>query len=234
LLDTLREYLEFVVPGQSRALVEGLRAFLVDRHVVGGILLVTMLFFSSLAFTVLENAMSVIFFHRDAIERRHFLVSALMPYLFMLFLGVGLFVVTVVSGVLQTIGTRDIALLGEWLSLSRFTGLLLYLLGVLGEVLLLTAIYLVMPVGRLSVRHALIGGVTAAVLLEITRHALVWYYATISQIQVVYGALTTAIAVLLSVEIGAVILLLGAQVIAEYERIGRESVAQPAEPMRTS
>jgi YihY family inner membrane protein len=234
LLATLRDYLEFVVPGQSSAVVEGLRAFLVDRQVVGGILLITMLFFSSLAFTVLENAMSVIFFHRVAIERRHFLVSAVMPYLFMLFLGLGLVVVTVVSGVLQTIGTRDVAFLGESLSLSRFTGLLLYLLGVLGEVLLLTAIYLVMPVGRLSLRHALIGGVTAAVLWEITRHALVWYYATISQIQVVYGALTTAIAVLLSVEVGAVILLLGAQVIAEYERIDREVVAQPAEPMRTS
>jgi hypothetical protein len=29
---------------------------------------------------VLENAMSVIFFHRVAIRRRHFLVSAIMPY----------------------------------------------------------------------------------------------------------------------------------------------------------
>jgi hypothetical protein len=33
---------------------------------------------------------------------------------------------------------------------------LLYLLGVGGEVLLLTSVYMVMPVGRLSLRHALI------------------------------------------------------------------------------
>ena len=72
LLLTLREYLEFVVPGQSDALVEELRTFLAHREVVGGVLLVTMLFFSALAFTVLENAMSVIFFHRVAIRRRHF------------------------------------------------------------------------------------------------------------------------------------------------------------------
>ena len=71
----------------------------------------------------------------------------------------------------------------------------------LGEILVLTAIYLVMPVGRLSLRHALIGGVTAGLLWEVTRHVLVWYYGTIAQIQVVYGSLTTAIAVLLSVEI---------------------------------
>jgi membrane protein len=99
---------------------------------------------------------------------------------------------------------------------------LIYLTGVTGEILLLSSIYLVMPVGRLSLRHALIGGATAAVLWEITRHILVWYYTSMSQIQVVYGSLTTSIAVLLSVEIGALVFLLGAQVIAEYERIGYE------------
>ena len=68
--------------------------------------------------------------------------------------------------------------------------------------------------------HALIGGVTAALLWEITRHALVWYFATLSQVSVVYGSLTTAIVVLLSLEIAATLLLFGAQVISEYERIG--------------
>ena len=45
------------------------------------------------------------------------------------------------------------------------------------------------------------------------------------QIQTVYGSLTTAIVTLLSVEIAALVLLLGAQVISEYERIGPEPVA---------
>src|SRR3954466_9713163 len=89
LLLTLTECLEFVVPGQSTALVEEVRTFLAHKNVVGSILFITMLFFSALAFTILENAMSVIFYHRVKIQRRHFLVSALMPYLFTLFLGVG-------------------------------------------------------------------------------------------------------------------------------------------------
>lgn len=233
LLLTLREYLEFVVPGQSNILVEELRAFLAHRDVVGGILLVTMLFFSGLAFTVLENAMSVIFFHRVAIQRRHFLVSALIPYLFILLLGVGLLVVTVVAGIFQSIGAQNITILGRAHSLGQLSSWLLYLLGVTGEVLLLTSIYLVMPVGRLSLRHALIGGVAAAVLWELTRHILVWYYATMSQIQVVYGSLTTSIAVLLSVELGALVLLLGAQIIAEYERIDHEPIDATAQPRQT-
>ncbi len=64
------------------------------------------------------------------------------------------------------------------------------------------------------------------------RHIFAWYYLTMSQIQLVYGSLTTAIAVLLSVEIGALVLLIGAQVIAEYERIGREPIETPGQPMK--
>ena len=85
---------------------------------------------------------------------------------------------------------------------------------------------MIMPVGRLSWRHALIGAATAAALWELSRHALLWYFDTLSQISRVYGSLTTAIAVLLSLEVAAALLLLGAQVIAEYERLGR-AAAQP-------
>jgi uncharacterized BrkB/YihY/UPF0761 family membrane protein len=105
---------------------------------------------------------------------------------------------------------------------------LLYLLGVAGEIFVVTSVYLVMPVGRLSLRHALIGGVTAALLWELTRHVLVWYFATLSAVNVVYGSLTTAIVVLLTLEIGAGLLLLGAQVISEYERVGRNPASGTA------
>jgi membrane protein len=228
LLATLSEYLEFVVPGQSTAVVGELRAFLAHREVIGPVLLVSMILFSALAFTVLENAMSVIFFHRVAIRRRRFLVSALLPYVFIVFLGVGLLAITVVSGRLAILATKNVVVFGVPRSLEELSEYLLYAIGVAGEIFVLTAIYLVMPVGRLSLRHALIGGVTAGLLWELTRHALVWYYNTIAQISVVYGSLTTAIAVLLSAEIGAIVLLLGAQVIAEYERLSR--ARQPRSP----
>jgi YihY family inner membrane protein len=120
----------------------------------------------------------------------------------------------------------------EW-SLRGLSGVLLYFLGVTGEVLVLTSIYMVMPVGRLMWRHALFGGVTATVLWEITRHVLVWYFSTLSQVTVVYGSLTTSIVVLLSLEIGATLLLFGAQVIAEYERIGTRAEHAPPKPLHT-
>ena len=228
LLTTLGRYLELVVPGESDVIMGELAVFLQHRHVVGWVLVVTLLFFSSLAFTVLENAMSVIFYHRVKIRRRHFLISALIPFFCILFLGIGALIVTFVAGALQAMGQESIELLGRTRSLVGVSGFLLYLLGVAGEIIVLTSIYMVMPVGRPSWRHALIGGVIAGLLWEITRHLLVWYFSTLSQIRIVYGSLTTAIVVLLSLEIAALVLLLGAQVIAEYERSGRGR-----EPLRT-
>jgi YihY family inner membrane protein len=233
LLATLSRYLEWLMPGQARAVVTELANFLQHRDVIGWVLLVTMLFFSSLAFTVLENAMSVIFLHRVAVRRRRFIVSALLPYMYILCLGVGLLIVTLVSGALRAIGEESVDVLGREWSLSGVSGLLLYLLGLAGEIFLLTSVYMVMPVGSLSWRRALIGGATAALLWEVTRHLLVWYFSTLSQVNVVYGSLTTAIVVLLSLEIAATLLLLGAQVISEYERIDRPPEPPAANPLET-
>lgn len=233
LLATLGRYLEWVTPGQSGAVIGELGSFLDHREVMGWVLLVTMLFFSTLAFTVLENAMSVIFLHRVAIRRRHFLVSAMIPYCYIVFLGLGLLLMTLVSGSLQAVGAESVDFLGRSWSLRGASGALLYLLGIIGEIFVLTSIYLIMPVGRLSLRHALIGGITATVLWEITRRVLVWYFGTLSQIGAVYGSLTTSIAVLLSFEIGATLLLFGAQVIAEYERIGAPAQDAAPQPLRT-
>ena len=233
LLESLGRYIGWLAPGQGGFIVSELANFLTHREVLGWVLLGTMLFFSSLAFTVLENAMSVIFLHRVAIRRRHFLVSALLPYCYIFCLGLGFLVVTLVAGSFQALGQRSVGLFGWSWSLSGFSGVLLYMLGLVGEIFVLTSVYMVMPVGRLSLRHALIGGVVATFFWELTRHVLVWYFATLSQIGVVYGSLTTAIVVLFSLEIGATLLLLGAQVISEYERIGTDRQDEPAKPMRT-
>jgi len=229
LLATIGRYLEWLVPGQAGAIVGELAKFLDKREGVGWLLFGTMIFFSSLAFTVLENAMSVIFLHRVVERKRRFVFSALIPYVYILSLGIGLLLMTLVAGSLQAVGKESVDLFGRHLSLSGFSGLLLYLLGFAGEVFVLTSVYLVMPAGRLAWRHALIGGVTAAILWEITRHVLVWYFATLSQVTIVYGSLTTAIVVLLSLEIAATLLLFGAQVISEYERLGH-TTAGSAEP----
>ena len=101
------------------------------------------------------------------------------------------------------------------------SGAVLYLLGAVGLALLLTAFYMVLPVGHIRFGHALAGGVTATVLWEVIRHVMVWYFAKLSMVNVVYGAMAATIVVLLTLEAAAVILLFGGEVIAEIDRTRR-------------
>jgi len=226
LIHTLSTYLEMVIPGYAATLTEQVRAFLVHRKAVGIIGFLVMLFFSSLAFSMLENAVSVIFFQRVRIHRRNFLVSAIIPYLYIFMMGLGIVLVSFIVGAIETLESRQLTILGWSLNLGGATGVALYLLGIAGEVLMLTSVYLVMPVVRVRFRHALIGGVTAAVLWEITRRLLIWYYATVSMVNVIYGSIAITVVALLSIEVVAAILLLGAQVIAELERKPDESAGE--------
>ena len=233
LLMTLRRALEYVVPGAGKAIVVELRAFLDHREVIGWVLLITMLFFSSLGFRVLENAISVIFLHRVAVRRRHWIYSLLLPFGYIIFISAAVLAGTFVLADLMSIGASQLVVLGYSWPLIGFSRFMIYVAGVIGEILLISAFYYFMPVGRLSVQHALIGGTTAGLLWEVIRHALGWYFGTLSQVSVVYGSLTTAIIVLLSMEVAATLLLLGAQVIAEYERIEIDPIAKSPETMRT-
>ncbi len=137
-------------------------------------------------------------------------------------IGIAILFITLISGALQAVEGEKITLLVWTIEFNGVTGTVLYFFGVIGLILLLTSFYMVMPVGKISTRHALIGGLTAGILWEVTRHILIWYFSTISMVNLFYGSWATVIIVLLSLEVAAVILLLGAQVIAEYERILEE------------
>lgn len=218
LLNTANTYLELVAPGKSTELTLQIKAFLDHWHVAGVVGFFIMLFFSSLAFTSLENAMSVIFYHRVAIRRRHFLISAIIPYVYILMLASGLFLVSTLSAILDAHSGQVFVFFDHAWSLNQATTNIIYVLGVAGELLMLTSLYLVMPVGKLRFRHALTGGITATVLWEITRHFLVWYFSTLSLVNLIYGSMASTIVILLSCEAAALILLLGAQVIAVHEQ----------------
>jgi membrane protein len=226
LIHTLSAYLEMLIPGYAATLTEQVRVFLEHRKVVGIIGFLGMLFFSSIAFSMLKNAMSVIFFQRVGIQRRNFLISAIIPYAYILLMGLGIVLVSFIAGALEIFEKRQLLLFGWRLSLEGTFSVALYILGILGEVLMFTSIYLVMPVVRVRFRHALIGGMTATILWEITRRVLIWYYAGLSLINLIYGSIATVVVALLSVEAVALILLLGAQVIAELEHKRYESAKE--------
>ncbi len=228
LMEIITRELELIVPGHAGKMADEVLAFLEYRQFVGIIGIGVMLFFSSMAFSMLENAMSVIFYHRIKTHRRHFLISAIIPYIYMILMGVGIVIVTIIAGVLDAIEGETLTFLGKSFSFAGASRVGLYLVGIVGLILMLASLYLVMPLGQITIRHALLGGTTAAILWEITRHVLVWYFAKLSLVSVIYGSFATAVVVLLSIEIASIIFLFGAQVIAEYER-ATEELAEKAQ-----
>ena len=211
ILSAVDAELSVVIPGQADTLVASLAAFLESRSVISGIGLVVLLFFSSIAFRILNDAMAIIF-HKHKPQPRHPLISAILPYMYIGLMGLGLVGLTITSGIISALGEST------FLAIGTYEKSIYQVLGFIGLTLMLTSIYLVMPPVKVSFRRALAGGFTAAVLWEIVRNVMVWYFDNLSMVDVIYGSLGTVIVVLLSMEVAAIIILLGAQVIAELER----------------
>ncbi|MCX6876334.1 MAG: YihY/virulence factor BrkB family protein [Verrucomicrobia bacterium] len=219
-----------LAPGFAATLSEVLEGFFHNRQLVGWIGLLVLLFFSSMAFRILEDSIAIIFHRPLPTLKRKFWVSALMPYLFILIIAAGLILVTSVNAIIDAQGQIWRRFPRIDAIMHNLIGLIIYLTGVLGLVLLFTLFYKIMPVARVSFRRALAGGLTAAILWEITRHLLVAYYTNVSMVNVLYGSMATLIIVLFTLEAVALILLLGAQVIADLQRNANAGIPWHADP----
>ncbi|MGB5590334.1 MAG: YihY/virulence factor BrkB family protein [Gammaproteobacteria bacterium] len=218
LLNALSGAVELVIPGRTDVVVGQIRGLLEGREELGWVAIVLLLFFSASAFHVLERALERIFEHRSRVVSRHVLVSIIIPYSYMLVLGAGLTILAIGPGILGALEPHLPVTLAELLPGHRQGHWLVAVGMFVLEVVLLASFYKVMPAGRIGSGAALVGGLAAAVLWEATRRILTWYFDSISVVNIVYGSLTAVIVALLLLEVGALILLTGAQVIAEYER----------------
>ncbi len=222
LLGTISTFLAIATPGYADVLTEQVRVFFRYRGVIGTVGILILLFFSSIAFSVLENAISVVF-RRVRPRRRHFLISSIIPYVFILLITLSVLFLSVVVAALEPLEGMNPVIFGRKIGVgTAMFGMAIYGLGLVAEVFLITAFYLVLPVGPTTFRHALVGGLAATVLWEITRHVIVWYYKTYTFVNLIYGSFASLIVFLLSVEAVALIVLLGAQVIADLEHVNEK------------
>ncbi|KXS39038.1 MAG: ribonuclease BN [Halomonadaceae bacterium T82-2] len=212
---------QHLAPTHADVILDSVRTLVDSRDLVGLVGTLVLLFFSSFAFRMLEDSIALIFHQPDNPHKRRFWVSALLPYAFMLVLGAGLLALTLLVAMGDAVNQLLVLLLDVELPSALFAKVTLNLLSFVGMFGLFSAIYKVMPVVRIAMQRALIGGFVAALLWELVRLGLGYYFANLSYVNAVYGSLATLIVVLLGLEIGAIILLLGAQVIAELERSAR-------------
>ncbi|HEX7479844.1 MAG TPA: YihY/virulence factor BrkB family protein [Polyangiales bacterium] len=223
-IEVVTRELHLLIPsGSAKPVIDAFVAALEVPYSGGVVGFGTLLVFSTLAFRTLQHAMDVIFAHRHEVHsRRTLLQSVLISLGFVLAIGVAslLETVTLLSlGAVPFLANR----LPAWTSLMGFVG----------TVLALSAIYVVMPPGKGHVRAAFVGGLSAGLVLRGVQSVLVWYLQNVSSVGVIYGSLAAVIVVLFSIELGAIIVLLGAQVIAEIEQSwnnGRRWYQAPDKP----
>ena len=134
LLEVLHRYLEQLMPSKSDLILRQVQQFLEHRRVLGWTMAGTLLVFSAAAFGVLQNAMKVIFAHRDKVHARGMVTALLLPYLYVLLVGFGLLTITLLNGVLQTWATSDIRLFSwEW-SPNKMIVNIFYVIGPLSQI----------------------------------------------------------------------------------------------------
>ncbi len=230
LIESITAEVSLIAPAFAPTLTEVLTGFLSSRQLIGWLGLGSLVLFSSFAFRVLEDAFAIIFHRPIPSLKRKFWVSALMPYFFILIVAAGLIGITAVNAFIDARSLRNPELGGVDLLLSRHVGKIIYCTGLLGLVLLFSLFYKIMPVIRVSFQRALIGGLTATILWEIVRHVLVAYYAKFSAVNIIYGSMATIIIVLLTMEAVALIILLGAQIIADLQRSSDAGVPWHEDP----
>jgi YihY family inner membrane protein len=217
ILAVLRAELRELVPQSTDTILLTARTFLENQAATSAVSILLLLFFSSIAFRMLEEAVAAIFHTSLEHPRRRFWVSAVLPYLFMVVLAAALVAMTMVTHLLDALGERSLSVLGVSRSLAPAVAWAATLLNLAGLVLLFGGMYRVLPVVRISTRRALAGGLFAAVLWRLVARFLVYYFTNVSLLPVIYGSLASVVVVLLYLEIVFVILLLGAQAIAELE-----------------
>ncbi|MBK7826720.1 YihY/virulence factor BrkB family protein [Nannocystis sp.] len=217
LLDIISTELALLIPSQAQSITDQVGALIDNADIIGGVGILVLLFFSSWAFKILEGALAIVFARTKARRVRGVWMSLLIPYIWILVLGVGLFVLTVVVGFVEAVSETDLHLFGRIVSLGAMPALMLKLTGFLTLVVLFTSIYHVLPISEVSFKRALAGGLAAAILWDILRRFLMVYFAKISLVNTVYGSLATVIIVLLTLEFAALIILFGAQVISEIQ-----------------
>ncbi len=218
LVQTLASNAEHLVPGNMTAIESQLTYFVVHRELFGGVTLILLLFTSRIAFLTLESAMAVVFAYDKTHSKRRFWVSITITYVYIACIFIGLLLLTGVSSLLSRSSNGTINFLGLSWSLHLNSSIFLHTLSYIGLGLMLSSFYMILPRCPISHKRALLGGFVAAAIWEIVRHGLIYFFSEYYVFSQIYGALGTVIVILLCLQIAAIIILLGAQIIAELQR----------------
>lgn len=184
---------------------------------LGWIGVLGLVWLSAAIFNAVESALNIIFRSR---RRRNYFVSKLMAFC-MIPLGWmigGLSVL--ISYVAALFAAQPLALPGGVeISLTLPAEIALrYAIPYLMVVVLVTAVYKIVPTARIRFSVALAGAAVFALLLEIAKQFFTWYIAHYTRYNVIFGSLETVVILVIWVFYVALIFLFCAEVMSSHER----------------
>jgi membrane protein len=94
-------------------------------------------------------------------------------------------------------------------------------------------IYRFVPNRKTYWRHVWLGAVIAAILFEVAKSLFVWYLARFTNYNQVYGSLASVIILLLWLYLSSLVLILGAEIGSEYQRLRYPGERQGKTPSET-
>lgn len=210
-------FLDQIFP-HAGALIQGeLKAIVQRTELIGLLGFLSMAWTASIIFSSLEFSMSIVF---RVEKQRDFLTKKLLALLMVpgaALLFIFSFSVAAFSDFLQGLEST------VWIFyLDKYSFLRFFLIGYLFPYFVLTlgftAIYKIVPNTFVSLRHALAGGASCALLFEVAKHFFTWYIRSYARYSVVYGSLEALIILVLWAFYSACILLFCAEVVSAYRR----------------
>ncbi len=150
-------------------------------------------------------------------ERRRSFIQRVLIYWAMVTLG------PILMGASLSLSTYFISLdlLSGVTGTQQFHSLAVKALPVFFEIMAFFLLYIVMPNSPIKWRYALIGGIIAAILFEITKRAFSLFVLNFNNYEIIYGALATLPIFLIWIYLSWLVTLLGAEVVAVLHQRNR-------------
>jgi len=211
----VNSYITQLIPFMSKTVLREVSRINLGSGSFAWLAVFFMLWTSSLVFDSLVSSLQKVFKFENA---RPFWASKIMSLLFVPVAGLIFILLQVFS-----------LLTDSFLRLSNYLGVtivplflnnvfLKYVFPFLLTFLLLTALYAIVPPGKVFLRQSMIGGFLCALLLEVAKHVFGWSISHNPSYGLVYGSLNTLVLMILWIFYASAIFLFCAEIIAVYRK----------------
>jgi membrane protein len=160
----------------------------------------------------------------DVQEDRPFYLNKLRDLGMALVVFVHFLIATSISSAIQLFASRDLGIPGQtFLQRLGLGQLALWVVPWIISFSIFLLIYRFVPKRQTHLRHIWLGAAIAAILFEGSKILFVWYLGQFTNYTLVYGPLASAIALLLWIYISSLILIFGAEIGSEYQKLSGQA-----------